>query len=277
MRVPYLLLVIIFVTYPSYSTAKEMVLWRVTDWPPFYILAGADKGTGLYDQMIQMLALGMPEYTHERISMNTDRVLLEMDRGTKVCHPSVLPNTDATLSVINSILLPHRIILITDSPGLAKLGDPTSLDILLADKWLLGGVTPRRYTDTLNEIVKKHAFREHLHNSPNYMVLIKELLHKRLDYIIEYPPIISYFARQLNMENNTTSLGIVETLDTPFLLVHIACPKTDWGRMMIAKIDNILMVESPQANFLDFRLQWFDESSRKLLQNYYEQHYFNDK
>ncbi|MCP4326665.1 MAG: hypothetical protein GY787_33530 [Alteromonadales bacterium] len=259
------------------ASAKEVVIWRVTDWPPFYILSGQDIGNGLYDNIIKLLADAMPEYEHKRVNMNTDRVLLEMSRGRNVCHPSVLPNTDATLSVVNSILLPHRIIINKSHPGIARLSNPISLDLLLANNWLKGGVTPRRYTEAINNIVEQHAFRDHLHNSPNYSTTIKNVLLGRLDYTIEYTPIISYTAKQLSITNNTTSLEVLETKNNPFLLVHIACPKNNWGEMMIAKINKILIAESKKEDFLTFRIQWYDEKDQQLLKLYYEQNYFIDK
>ncbi|WP_028863860.1 hypothetical protein [Psychromonas aquimarina] len=277
MKLSGLLMIFFLFSCPLVLTAKETVLWRVTDWPPFYILEGKDKGKGLYDEMITLLSRGMPEYTHVRKEMNTDRVRNEMNKGTKVCHPSVLFNTEGTLSVVNSILLPHRLIFQKNDSRLTKFNDPASLDILFADKEVRGGIIPRRYTAALNKITNKHSFRDHLYKTPHYKKVIKMLLHNRLDYIIEYTPIISYSAKQLGIENNTTSKEILETQDTPFLLVYVACPKTDWGQMMIDKINKILLSESKTSDFLNFRIRWYDNSSKKLLEKYYQEHYFNDK
>ena len=261
----------------SVTIAKETVLWRVTDWPPFYILEGEDKGKGLYDKMIALLAAGMPEYNHETRQMNTARWLHEIEEGTQVCHPSVLPDTLATLSVVNSILLPHRVIFKKNAVEESKLRSPISLDELLANDSYQGGVSAKRYTDRLNKIVERHLFKSHIYESPNYKKIIALVLHGRIDYIIEYAPIIYYSAKNSGIESSTTSLEIFETRDTPYLLVHVGCPKTEWGEMMIKKINKILISESQKPNHINYLMNWYDENSQSLLKKYYKEHYFTDK
>jgi len=209
--------------------------------------------------------------------MNNKRVLYEMNNGTNVCHPSALPNTKHILSVVNSILLPHRLIVQKDNPKGPKWIDPSSLEKTLANKKLSGGITPNRYTEKLNNIINDYASADYLYKSLDYSVLAKMILHNRLDYIIEYSPIISYISKLKSIANDTTSLRILENQKTPFLLVHVACPNTNWGRMMINKINKILVAESKQANFHDFRMRWYDTSSKKLLEQYYNEEYFKDK
>ncbi len=70
-----------FLTTPLYS--KETIIWRVTDWPPFYILEGAQKGTGIYDELISMIARNLPEYNHQRVPMNTARARKQWALGEK--------------------------------------------------------------------------------------------------------------------------------------------------------------------------------------------------
>ena len=258
------------------STAKDTVSWRVTDWPPFYILNGENKGTGLYDKMIAMLSAGMPEYRHKKIQMNTLRWTHEMEKGTKICHPSVLPNTKAILSVTNSILLPHRLIVHHESMAIKKIEQPVSLKKLLGNNKYRGGVT-LRYTAELNDIVEKHLLNKHLLNSPNYKNLISLVLQGKLDYIIEYDPIISYSAKQQRIENSTINLEIFETRNRPFVMAHVACPNTDWGKVIISKVNKILISESKKLNLLDFRIHWYDKNTQELLKNYYKDHYFIDK
>jgi len=266
----------ILLTHSLLCNAKDTVSWRVTDWPPFYILDGENKGTGLYDKMIAMLSAGMPEYTHETIQMNTLRWTHEMEMGTKICHPSVLPNTKAVLSVANSILLPHRLIVHHESVDIKEFDQPVSLKKLLTNNKYRGGVT-LRYTAELNDIVEKHLLNKHLHNSPNYKNLISLVLQGKLDYIIEYDPIISYSAKQQKIENSTINLEIFETCNRPFVMVHVACPNTDWGKTIISKVNKILISESKKPEFLDFRIHWYDKNTQKLLESYYKDHYFFDK
>ena len=54
---------LILITIPSFhALTKEQLIWRVIDWPPFYILHGEDKGQGIYDQLISSMINYLPEY-----------------------------------------------------------------------------------------------------------------------------------------------------------------------------------------------------------------------
>jgi len=265
----------LFLSNPLLS--KETVIWRVTDWPPFYILEGPDKGKGIYDEIISMISLHIPEYEHVTMRMNTVRVRAQWNLGEKVCHPSVIVGESFnTQSVVNSILLPHRIIAHRDKEGVLRK-DEVSLDQLLGDTQHRGGFTPERYTPLLNDIVKQHKGGKHLYFNPNYDRLIEMILLKRLDYIVEYPPIITYTAKQMGLDNPTKSLGIQETKDMSYILVAVGCTKNAWGRAMINKIDQVLKKESLNPDFLEPRLRWYDEPSRNILRKLYQDVYFKDK
>ncbi len=267
-------LLLTFLTYSNFAHSKEAITWRVTDWPPFYILDGVQKGRGIYDEMIKMLSDKMPEYDHQTVQMNTDRVRKAWSRGNNVCHPSVLPdnNPDIKTSVYNSVLLPHRIIF-NKEQEIANV----SLMELLKDVNIVGGITPGRYSKKINKIIDDHQEKDHLKINTSYKSLIGLLFSKRIDYIIEYSPIIEYYARQHQLANITHSVAIQETAESPFLLVAIACTKNPWGEKIIAKINKILIEEANKPNYLDFRLKWFDEASQQELKLIYANQYLKDK
>ena len=113
--------------------------------------------------------------------------------------------------------------------------------------------------------------------NPTYINLIKMLFINRIDYIIEYSPIITYRAKILREDNPTESLLIEEVKDNSKLMVVVGCTKNAWGRKIIDKIDTILKKESKNPDFLEFRLRWYDESSRQTLRKFYQNFYFKDK
>lgn len=264
----------LFLFTSSLLLAENTVIWREVNWPPFYILKGPDKGKGLYDEMITMLAKNLPEYKHVRSNMTTDRVRMEWGKGVNICHPSVIPDKYSIFSVVNSILLPHRIIVNENN----LIGDNIiSLDELMINSQLKGGVTPGRYKPVLNVIISKYKMREYIVKHPIYENLIKTLFEKRLDYIVEYPPIITYTAKKMGVSNSTRSIIIQESQIKPYLLVAVGCTKNDWGKDMIKKINEILKKEAEDDKFLEFRLRWYDDSSKALLRNIYKSVYFKDK
>ncbi|MEW6990113.1 TIGR02285 family protein [Colwelliaceae bacterium 6441] len=259
-------------------SAKELLTWRVIDWPPFYILSGKDKGQGIYDQLISKMIKALPEFEHRTMVMNTQRVLKELNKGAHVCHPSALENTQALLSKANSFLLPHR--LIFDSRDTQKIaGDQTSISLinLLSDESITVGIATERYTSELNQILSQFKGKAHLSHQNNYNGLVRMFFKKRVDALIEYPPVITYAKQIFDAKMNNTSLAITELSKTNYLPVHFACPNNDWGKNVINKINQILIEEVKEDDYLAFRLKWYDKESQRLLSKYYLEDYLKDK
>ncbi len=221
-----------------------------------------------------MLSAKMPEYDHQTVQMNTDRVKREWSKGENICHPSVLPNSNPKiiLSVTNSVLLPHRIIF-----NKSQKISSSSLQKLLNDASSRGGIAPGRYSKEIDKIIANIPHKDHLQINTSYKSLIALLFAKRIDYIIEYSPVISYYAQQHEIKNLTRSVAIQEITKSPFLLISVACTNNSWGEKIIAKINQILIRETPKPNYLDFRLKWFDQASQQELQLIYADQYLKDK
>jgi len=241
------------------------------------VLNSIDKGQGIYDLLIDKVSKALPEYEHIQVEMNTQRVLAELQKGAKVCHPSALRETPALLSMSNSFLLPHRIIYDTyDKPELSQLTS-VSLEQLLVDNEVKVGIAGERYSALLNKIINQHKDQESLININNYNSLIRMFFRKRIDALIEYPPVITYSKRMLNEAMNNSSIAIAELASTQYLPVYFACPDNEWGQEVIKKINQILINEAQEQNYLAFRLRWYDEKSQKLLKKYYAKDYLKDK
>ena len=212
--------------------------------------------------------------------MNTRRALTEIQHGKNVCHPSALADTDALLSNINSFLLPYRIVYTADNIAIntnTPQKQSISLENLLRNDELIAGASIGRYSSEINILFKKHAQQEKLVKNNNYDGLIQMLLTGRIDFLVEYPPIITYSKKSHGSTTLTKSMAITELGDDKFLAVYFACPKNDWGKKVITQINIALLKESQNNNYLDYRLKWYDEESKQLLKKHYEASYFLDK
>lgn len=255
---------------------ENLITWRVTDWAPFYILHGKMKGKGLYDQLLDTFEEALPEYTHRRVNMTTQRVLFEMKLEHNVCHPSVLADTDAHLSKVNSILLPHKLF-VNKRVAQAYPGHQIQLINLLSDQRFLGGLSRGRYTATLNQLTSDYGDQLNILDVPFYESLIKMLFNHRLEYIIEYPAVMSYHASMHDMAADYSVRNITEIADTPFLKVHVACPKNAWGKTIIDRVNKVLLKESEDKKLIQKRLFWYAKGSREELREIYLREYFLDK
>lgn len=257
--------------------AKDTIYWRVIDWPPFYITHGQDQGRGIYDGLIDQMIAAMPEYHHKKVVMNTQRKLIELKKGSKVCTPSALANTPALLSTANSFLLPHRLIYHSyDYPTFKHL-EKVSLDQLLSRADFKLGIASLRYPNAINAVLANHTENKNITVQNNYNSLIKMFFRKRFDGLIEYPPVINYSKKQLNLNIKTSSLQLQEISSQDYLTVHFACPNNEWGKTVIGKINQVLLEETFRANYLDQRLHWYDEQDQKILKYFYQRDYLKDK
>lgn len=267
----------LFLSVASHAFNKEVITWRVIDWPPFYILHGQDKGQGVYDILIDKMIAAMPEYQHKKVVMNTQRVLMELTKGHHVCHPSALAGTPAALSFSNSFLLPQRLIYNTLDQPLWLNQNEISLISLLNDQTFNLGLATNRYPKELNELIDFNKQKNQLTLQNNYNSLIRMFFRRRINGIIEYPPVITYSQKLFDVNVKTRGLVIKELNNTDYFDVHFACPDNEWGKAVIAKINQQLILETKQENYLGFRLKWYDEESRTLLKSYYQKHYLTDK
>lgn len=267
----------LFLSVACHAFNKEVITWRVIDWPPFYILHGQDKGQGVYDILIDKMITAMPEYQHKKVVMNTQRVLMELTKGHHVCHPSALADTPAALSYSNSFLLPQRLIYNTLDQPLWLNQNEISLISLLNDQTFNLGLATNRYPKVLNALIDFNKQKNQLTLQNNYNSLIRMFFRRRINGIIEYPPVITYSQKLFDVNVKTRGLVIKELNNADYFDVHFACPDNEWGKAVIAKINQQLILETKQENYLSFRLKWYDEESRTLLKSYYQKHYLTDK
>ena len=269
-----LIFLLLFIVLEAKET-KDTMKWRVISWSPMYITKGEYTGQGIYDNIIKKLSDNLPQYTHSTIKMNTARVLKDMKNGKKICHPSVLKQSG--ISLMNSILIPHQIIM--HKNAYEKLGNVKeySIEKLLNDKSLVGGIVPNRYSKTINDIINNIKDKKHLNINANYESLINLLLKNRIDYIIEYAVVVNFRSKELNKNNLTVSIDISDSGQDKFLPVYTKCPDNEWGKLLISRINKILIEESKEDNFLDSRIRWYNDDDKKALTNIYKEYYFVDK
>ena len=284
-----LILLLFFSLLASSLSAKERIDWRVIDWPPFYIFHGEDRGSGVYDGLIDYFGDRLPEYEHHFVEMTTERIREQWKKGENVCHPSVIVdqplnfrgfNDDGTavISKVNSILLSHELIL-KASKANEIASKPVDLEEVLSNKNLLGGVSTSRYNAGINKLVEKYSGQPHLLVKPVYKTLNRMFASGRLDYVIEYSPVFNYLRHKEKdkIKQPISYFPIKMSKADSFILVAVGCTDNEWGRKIIKKINVILTEESKKKDFLENRLRWYTESQRELLRDLYREFYFHDK
>jgi uncharacterized protein (TIGR02285 family) len=181
--------------------AKEAMNWSVTHWPPLLILKGENAGNGRYDVFLKYFEQQMPQYTHQSIDTNWTRVWRDIKAGKKICNMLALKNSErqdiALFSKPAGITLSNRIIMREST--YKQLGQPQKMALteLFNHPHLKGVIeSSRSYTPVLDSLIKNKLQASNLEaRKTNSVQLLKMLLMKRFDYMIEYPYIADYLYR----------------------------------------------------------------------------------
>lgn len=263
----------IFLTFcPSLLSAKEKMTWSVVHWPPLMMLRGDDAGEGRNDYILKRFQQKMPQYQHETIEMNWNRTWIGLKAGKRFCHILALKNDQrekfALFSKPSNVTLSNRIIMLDST--YQKLGRPKSLSLtdLLHNSQLKGAIESNRsYTAILDEIINKrpaHSHMEVMINKGSGMQLLRMLLVKRFDYMIEYSYVTSYLHDKI--PDSTAQLHSVIIDEIPsFTASYLACPNTAWGAARITEYNQVFDSLKHSADYLQIIQMWYSSKEEKQL------------
>lgn len=98
---------------------------------------------------------------------------------------------------------------------------------------------------------------------------LKMLSKGHIDYIIEYPSQVIYISRELDLDNRFYTIGLEEA--PSYTVSHVVCPKTEWGKQVIQKVNIILEQGRPTHQYRSFIERWVDEGRIKEFREAYKE------
>ena len=229
----------------SFAETKELTWVRWED-PPIFIFNPPYKGQGVLDAVEKELKLAMPQYTHKELHATVPRVLKEARAKSAICNAGWLntPEWGKLFYFSKPVLvIPTNGVLLKKSKAedFFKEKGPYSLQSFLDNrpKWVLG--VGRLYGEGIDEVLFKNKYQS---NPKIFPVSSSQLVHRmlhldRVQYTIGYPFEAQYYNELLK---NTTDkvLHIPLTDNASFVEVVVACPKTEWGAMVISDVNKAL-------------------------------------
>lgn len=258
------------------SAQEDTITWKIVDWPPIYILEGPFAGQGAGDALLRFYAAQMPDYRHKTSKMSISRFYQEAKSGTRVCNVVGFPIEGVQASLPNSIVIAHHVIIRKDKAHLLAATDQISLKSLLGDRRLTAGLTFGRYGKLLNPIIDRHKESAKIYDIPEYHNIVKMLFAGRIDYTIEYPPVIHYFEKLNNRTNVVLKIPITEVVaHKPYLMAHVVCPQTPWGDRVIARVNQIILEERNSPRYREILRRWYDEHARRRIDGYLDTAFAN--
>lgn len=227
--------------------AKDTITWIITEWPPYqYEENGVYKGYGVEAQ--HLIEAELAEYEHKTISANFARLISEIKTKNSHCAFGILKApareeyghfSEADLYFLPNVVFMHK-------DKFEELGNPASISLekLLSDKKNTFALSVERSfgvtIDNLLEEAKSpgHTNIEYLYTGEISNTIFKRLIHKRIDFTIEFPVEGNYIARQLGGDQTIVPVIIEE--ESGLLNSHTICSKNEWGLKVVKRINQAL-------------------------------------
>lgn len=250
---------VILLSAPFFSPVKasehKTVTWQIINWPPFMEESGGTV-KGQYAELLKVLEKGLPDYRHKRSKMLWSRVWRLIETGSHVCNIFAFKNPKrekfTEFSDPFSMFLSNQIIMRRDTLDSLKIDQekPFSLGKMVQVKDIKGILEKSRsYSAPLDALLKAHKGKSNFFRQPiRSEGLIKVLLYGRVDYILEYPAIVSYYRNRLpEKDGELVSVQIEEI--APVTYGYVACPKNVWGKELIGKINTLIRSLKPNKSY----------------------------
>ncbi|MBF0290210.1 MAG: hypothetical protein HQM14_20530 [SAR324 cluster bacterium] len=242
-----------------FASAKDTVNWQIIHWPPLMILENkGNKITGEYALLMELLQKNLTDYDHEYLEMSWARFWSDIQIGKHICNIFAFKNPKrekyTEFSVPISIFLSNSIIMKKSTLKRLKLGNPKSMSLLeLMNKKGIKGFLERSrsYSAPLDKLLSEHERGSNIYRQAlKSAATVPMLLENRIDYLLEYPAIASYVRKQnMDIPGEVVSVQIEEI--KPYTWGYLACPKNEWGKKLIGRVNKIAMREKSTMYYRD--------------------------
>ncbi len=278
-RIIRILLIFLLFPFQLFAQEKNTIIWIQNDFPPVWISEGPSKGTGGGDLIQKLLMEKLKGYNHFIRRANVSRLKIMMKNGEKVCACAKFKTPDREKimyfnQIPSSFILSNGIITLKEKRLLFGNDFKMSLANTLKNKNLRLGITQdRKYGGQIDQILKLNKGTANIYERvglDNTEGLLNMLLTSRLDYILGYDWELQYMLKQSMSPQKADSLIFLPIQEIkPYLISYIACSKTEWGRSVLGKIDEILREETPKEHYIEIWEQWM--SNKKLYRKLYKE------
>lgn len=273
-------MVILLSFFVPKAAARDTITWLETNMPPYSIVAGPLQRQGYGNVIADLITAQLPEYDHRHLVTNVVRHFNRLHKGEKVCIVGLYktPAREPFIEFSIPSMLTMPAVLTVRRERLTDFSDGPSVELtkLLQDKQVVIGYSQdRSYGKILDLILHNPAFQEQFRSysgqaiPPNFL---KMLMLDRLDGILGSPDETRYLADTLGLKDQIALLPLMENReDYSTWLCYVGCPKTDWGRAVIARINTVLLEHRPTERYRAAYERWLDGPCRELYRKVYDE------
>lgn len=231
---------------------EKVVTWIQTDFPPGIIQNGPLKGTGYFQTTVNALKKDMAAYRHVGASIPLSDVVGTLLGKKEMCAFGLVKTEERERFIVFSkpILeaLPTGALMSKEtfekvSPYINAKGEMDLEKVILDTDLRFGFQKGRRYGGVIDKTLQK--FRDY--NPGRFwerdigegaFSVIDLLLRGRIDILFGYSVEIQYAIRSRDMKASPIFVPLKGSALNQ--LAYVGCPKTPWGKSVIADIDKSL-------------------------------------
>ncbi|MES2936916.1 MAG: TIGR02285 family protein [Pseudomonadota bacterium] len=255
------------------TSQREGIMWVSSDFRPYTIAEGPDKGQGIIDKAIAILVKRLPGVDYEYTSAANLRIFELMKARPGVCAGFLLKTTereqfaDFTSNAVLKVL-PNGIITTRDRyaalrPYLNESGE-LRLDAMLADgKHRLAIGKTRSFGPRMDSVLATPAFQnsvvrfEEASMSSRFMKLLTQKEQAEYDMVIGYPIELKPSLTESRFNGKDFSF-IPIAGEAALVSIPISCSKSVFGKQYTAAIDKILAEPGFQQEISQLYRRWLD-------------------
>lgn len=159
-------------------------------------------------------------------------------------------------------------------PGMAEtvrsFSDDQGVDLyelIIRNPIIVGRQEGRRYGQQIDEALSRLSdyFPDRIRNSSAdegaARVLMKLLMHERIDVMFGYAHELEYVGREMGQKLPLSYTPVRGA--TRFIDVYVGCPKTDWGQRVIKGVNAVLADADIRERMAGFYADWLDPATRR--------------
>ncbi|MRV75430.1 TIGR02285 family protein [Duganella sp. FT92W] len=254
----------------SRVAAAETMVWVMPDFPPASIPDNGQPGNGVADRVVRYIVSKWPDAEHRFIYANAKRTWQMLEQGDKVCYAAALRTkereqvayfTNTNVIAPPSLIVRHAALAAVPRNAAGEVDFPA----LLASRKLRGLLVEKRsYGAMIDGLIARSPQQSKPATTSvgNYGQKIFQMIAAdRVDYTIDYDFTFSYeWSRH-------SELAALQTLpiagNTALVTTGVACPRTDWGRAVITRIDRIVGTKEGADTLLQAQNAWHTEAAKQ--------------
>jgi uncharacterized protein (TIGR02285 family) len=271
-------------TLPPLSQAKDTVSWMEAVMPPFFIQEGTSKEKGYGNEITKIIQQQLTDYEHDEVITNITRHFYKFKQGEQVCSVGLYKTPEREefmyFSLPSFLTLPPVIIIKKDRHAAFNNRASVGLGEILRNKTLMIGlVKDRSYGTTLDDILARHKEQKNVVKFTGQELshnLFKMLMMGRLDGLIGLPEEALYQAEQMGIRDQLITLTIEENQNNyNGWMSAVGCSKNEWGKKIIAHINQALLEQRPTEKYRAAYERWLDPNSIENYRKVYREVFLN--